>query len=151
MRFSFVLPALLLIGATGCASLGEPYRPVDTIPAGKALVYIYRPPSLGGAAISYTVHAGQTPVGKLPNGGYRSYLADPGETEFWAKTESRSSVTEVLEAGKTYYLKGTVAVGILAGRPRLTFQTEAIGRTEIASCRVIPDAPSPSAVGSGKH
>ena len=151
MRFSFVLSALLVIGATGCASLGEPYKPIDTIPAGKALVYIYRPSSFVGGAISYTVHAGETPVVKLANGGYASFLADPGETEFWAKTEARSSVTELLEAGKTYYLKGTVGVGIVAGRPKLSFESEAAGRSEIASCRAIPAAPSAPAVSSGKN
>ena len=153
MRFctrSLMIAMLLAAGALGCAALGEPYQPVSAVPSGKALVYIYRPKSFVGAAISYTVHVGNVPAVKLVNGGYTAFIADPGETEFWAKTEARSSVTEALKAGKTYYLKGTVGVGLVAGRPKLSFEAEERGRSEIAACRQIPEAETTSAVSAGR-
>jgi hypothetical protein len=137
---------LLVATAVGCASLGEPYQPVSAVPADKALVYIYRPKSFVGAAISYTVHVGNVPAVKLVNGGYTTFIADPGETEFWAKTEARSSVTEFLKAGNVYYLKGGVGIGLVAGRPKLGFVSAQAGQLEIASCRTIPAEPAQAAV-----
>ena len=142
-----VVVMLLTLTSLGCASLGSPYHALPSVPDDKALVYVYRPKSFIGAAISYTVHAGETPVVKLVNGGYRAYVADPGETEFWAKTEARSSVTERLEAGKVYYLKGGVGVGLVAGRPKLSFVSPEQGQVEIASCRAVPEQPSGVAAG----
>jgi len=131
--------AVLAISMTsGCASLGAPYQPVTSIPDGKALVYIYRPSSFVGGGVSYTVHAGEEPVIKLYNGGYTAQFLDPGETEFWAKTEARASVTENLKPGKTYYLQGGVGVGFIAGRPKLAFVPESTGRLEITGCKAIP-------------
>jgi hypothetical protein len=129
----------ILLAASGCASLGEVYQPMPSVPEGKAVVYIYRPKSFVGAMISYTVHVGKTPAVELVNGGYRAVVVDPGETEFWAETEARSSVTELLKPGRTYYLRGTLGVGIIAGRPKLLFTPEEQGRSEIASCRQIPE------------
>ena len=49
--------------------------------------------------------------------GYFPYYADPGELEFWAKTESTSSVTVDVKAGDTAYVRGSVGVGFFVGRP----------------------------------
>ncbi len=141
---------LLTIASLACASLGTPYQALPSVPEGKALVYVYRPKSFVGSAISYTVHAGDAPVVKLVNGGYRTYVAEPGETEFWAKTEARTSVTERLEAGKTYYLRGGVGVGLVAGRPKLSFVPAEQGQTEIASCRTVPERTPESGVSAGQ-
>ena len=134
---------LLLLGVLamtqfGCASLGKPYEPVASIASDKAVVYIYRPSSFVGAAVSYTVNAGTTPVVKLYNGGYFPYVTGPGELELWAQTESKSAVTLDLKAGDRKYVKGTLGVGFLVGRPNLTVVDTALAESEIKECKLIP-------------
>jgi hypothetical protein len=133
--------ALSLVALTflsGCASLGQVYQE-EPIPQDKGLVYLYRPSSFIGGGVSYDVKVGETPVTTLYNGGYYPYFSDPGEVEFWAKTESKSAVTLDVKAGETYFVKGTVGVGLLVGRPHLTVVPNETGGKEIADCKMIPD------------
>jgi len=138
-KLVFSLSLLLVALLSGCASLGPVYQKVETVPADRGLVYIYRPSSFVGGGVSYDVKVGETPVTTLYNGGYYPYLSAPGEVEFWAKTESRSAVTLDVKAGETYFLKGTVGVGLLVGRPHLTVVPNETGAGEIAGCKLIPE------------
>jgi len=95
-----------------CAStsvFSQKFEPVKEIPEGKALVYIYRPGSMVGAAVHYTVNANEEKVSDahLKNKSYLVYFADPGRYTFWAQvTNTRREVDLDVEAGKTYYIKG---------------------------------------------
>lgn len=131
-----------LLSFTGCASLGPAYKKVESIPEGKGLVYFYRPSSIIGAGVSYDIRVGESPIVTLYSGGYYPYFANPGETEFWAKTESKSSVTLDVKAGDVQYVKGTVGVGIIVGRPHLTVMPAATAETEITDCKLIPEKES---------
>lgn len=132
----FLIVALML---SSCASLGPKFQKVETLQKNKGLVYIYRPKKFVGGGVSYTVAADQTPVTKLYNGGYYPYFSNPGEIEFWAKTEAKSSVTLDVKPGKTYYIRGTVTVGALVGRPHLMIVEPSIGEVEIKECNLIPE------------
>ncbi|NOY84233.1 MAG: hypothetical protein GXO96_05325 [Nitrospirae bacterium] len=135
-----ILPFFLfLITLSGCANLGPVYRNVDSIPQKKGLVYIYRPSAFVGGGVSYNVKTGEKVITTLYSGGYYPYFSDPGEVEFWAKTESKSAVTLDVKTGETYYLKGTVGVGFLIGRPHLMFVTPDIAKTEIQRTKLIPE------------
>ena len=138
-RFGGVLLALVALFLTGCASLGPVYTPVASVPQDKAVIYIYRSPSFVGGAVSYDVHDGENGVvTSLPNGGYYPYIRSPGEVEIWAKTESKSSVTLDLKAGDVKYVKGTLGVGVLVGRPHLSVVSDEVGQSEIKECKMIP-------------
>jgi hypothetical protein len=128
----------LLAALAGCATLGPPFQSLTSIPPGKAVVYIYRPPKLVGSAISFTVNAGELPVATLSNGGYFPYIAEPGRIDFWAVTETTSFVILDVAAGMEYYLKGTIGMGILTGRPHLEQVHPALGRLEILDCKLVP-------------
>jgi hypothetical protein len=87
----------------------QKFTPVKIIPEGKALVYIYRPGSIVGAAVSYTINANDAKVcgARLKNKSYMVYFADPGRYTFWAQvSNTRRAVDLDVEAGKTYYVKG---------------------------------------------
>ncbi|WP_225072842.1 DUF2846 domain-containing protein [Desulfuromonas sp. CSMB_57] len=133
-----VLTLLALALLAGCANLGHVYQE-ELVPQNKGVVYIYRPSRFIGGGVSYDVKVGETPVTTLYNGGYFPYFSDPGEVEFWAKTESRSAVTLDIKAGETYFVKGTVGVGLLVGRPHLTVVPNEAAGKEIADCKLIPD------------
>jgi hypothetical protein len=125
----------------GCATMGPAYQEVTSIPAGKAVVYIYRPPGFVGSALSYLVYADQLPVVSLRNGGYLPYFSQPGTVHFSAMTETESVALITVEAGGSYYLKGTVQMGLLMGRPKLQQVPDGVGRIEIVKCKLLAPGP----------
>ena len=135
-----VFLAVALVGMSvmsGCATSGPKFSKVEHIPEGKGLIYIYRPSSFKGGGVFYDVYAKDKVVTTLRNGGYFPYFADLGENEIWAKTEAKSSVTVDVKAGKTYFVKGGVRMGLLIGRPDLTLATPELGATEVAECNLL--------------
>ncbi|TAL09281.1 MAG: DUF2846 domain-containing protein [Nitrospirae bacterium] len=142
-RVSGVATVLIVLAAVfaaaGCApTLQQVYQRVEAIPPGKALVYIYRPGGFLGGAVYYDVRANGTVVTTLYRGGYYPYIAEPAEIEFSAKTEATDSVTIDVKAGQTYYIKGTVGVGFVVGRPHLTVVPASDAESEIAECKLLP-------------
>ncbi len=94
----------------------QKFEPVKEIPEGKALVYIYRPGSMVGAAVHYTVNANDEKVSEahLRNKTYLVYFPEPGRYTFWAQvTNTRREVDLDVEAGKTYYVRGDCCEFIL--------------------------------------
>ena len=69
--------------------------------------------------MAYTVRANGADIAKLPAKGYFVYSAMPGEVEFSAQTEAKTSVTIDAKAGETYFVKGTVGLGVFVGHPAL--------------------------------
>ena len=150
MRMNTRLGLLLAVGgmsllSAGCASLGPAYTPVSSAPKDKATVYVYRPSAMGGAAVSYTVAVNGADVSSLPSGGYFVYYAKPGENEFAAKTEAKTSVTVDAKAGETYYVKGTIGMGVFVGHPHLLQVTSDVGSQEIVKCKLVPPPASTTA------
>jgi hypothetical protein len=106
-----IIKTLVLFKLTlTCNSVfSQKFNPVNEIPDGKALVYIYRPGSIVGAALSYTVNANdvKVSVARLKNKSYLVYFAEPGRYTFWAQvTNTRRAVDLDVEAGKIYYVRG---------------------------------------------
>ena len=101
--------------AAPAASTGKLAPPA----AGMGQVVFFRPGRLMGAALSFTVHEGQTGVGKLGNGSYFVVEAAPGEHTFTIQSEAKDSLTLEVEAGETYYVEQTIGMGIMMGRPHL--------------------------------
>jgi hypothetical protein len=124
--------------SAGCATLGSAYTPDNNTPKDKATVYVYRPSAMGGGAISYTVAVNGADVSSLPSGGYFVYYAKPGENEISAKTEAKTSVTVDAKAGETYYVKGTIGMGVFVGHPHLLQVSGDVGSQEIVKCKLVP-------------
>ena len=128
----------LLIAAVllaGCAKmpLREDYvkeatAPVVTPDETSGVVYFVRDSAFGGAGISYFIFEDTTKIGLLKSGTYFIHKTTPGKHTYYAETEARSSVTLDVEAGKTYYVEGSVGLGFLAGRPQLMEITEPVAK-----------------------
>lgn len=150
-RLTTILCTLALLA--GCATTGPQFEPASGVPPDRALVYVYREAGFVGGGLSYMVRANDAEVSTLPAGGYFVYHAAPGEIEFSAKTEARTSVTIDAEAGGTYYIKGTVGVGVFVGHPHLVVVPNDVGAKEIAECKLVPgarsDGTAPPPTGSG--
>jgi len=130
--YAFLLVLISLLA--GCAS-GLPFKSVTEIPHGKGLIYIYRPASVVGSAISYDIFTGNEKIGRLLPGGYLTYFATPGELELWGKTEAKGSITLDVKADQIQYVKGSLSVGFFVGRPVLMTVEPEVGQQEIAECK----------------
>jgi len=115
---SILLALGLLAALAGCASLGRPFSPgFRPVREGGGLPL--PPVQLRGLGGFLHGERRELPIVSLSNGGYFPYIASPGRISFWAKTEAESFVIIDVEPGLEYYLKGTVGMGVLVGRPKL--------------------------------
>jgi hypothetical protein len=122
----------------GCAS-GPAFKPVDPIPEGKGVVYIYREHAFMGAgsAVTSDVSVNNAPITNILNGGYYPYISDPGTKHFEVSTETTNEANVVVEAGKEKYLKTTLGMGFVVGHLNLTEVSPEIGKKEIAECNLL--------------
>ncbi|SFL32765.1 DUF2846 domain-containing protein [Lysobacter sp. cf310] len=94
--------------------------PIGVPPQGKGQIVFFRPSKLVGAAVGFKVREGETELGKLRNGKYFVHVAEPGTHEYRVHGETKDVLTMEIEAGETYYVQGTLGMGIIAGRPNLS-------------------------------
>jgi hypothetical protein len=102
--------------ATAPASSGRIAAP----PAGKGQVVFFRPSKFVGMALSFSIHEGDTGVGKLGNGSYFIAVADPGPHAYSIQGEATDTLNLEVEAGETQYVQQTIGVGVVMARPHLT-------------------------------
>src|SRR5438105_10292168 len=69
---------IAVLAMTGCAS-GPAFQKIEDIPADKALVYIYRPSVMHGAALVPYVVINNLNAIPLKTGGYYPYFSAPGD------------------------------------------------------------------------
>lgn len=87
---------------------------VGAPPEGKGLVVFFRPSRFSGGALTFTIRENDTPLGRLPNGRYFVYAADPGVHEF--ESGRNDTLRLEVEEGETYYIQQNIAMGFMAGR-----------------------------------
>lgn len=121
----------------GCGATGAAFKPVDPIPAGKGVVYIYRQPSYLGAGVFGTLTANKIPITKIRNGGYFPYVSNPGPVHFEVTTEATNEANVTVDAGQEKYLKTTIGMGLFVGHLKLSEVSPEIGRREIGECKLL--------------
>lgn len=94
-------------------------------PADKAQIVFFRPNKFAGGAIGFKVREGALELGKLRSGNYFIHLAEPGTHEYTVHSEAKDVLTLEVEEGETYFVQGTITMGVLAGRPNLSPSDEA--------------------------
>jgi len=127
------LPILLVFLISACASVEKDTSPPATSSPkpGTALIYFYRPRRLMGMAVGYNVRENNATVGGLPNGCYFTYDATPGVHTFTAATETTASVTVNVQAGKVYYIEGSLGMGAFVGHPYFTIVSDQQGANDV--------------------
>jgi hypothetical protein len=95
--------------------------------AGKGQVVFFRTGGLMGAAISCNVRdeAGVM-VGALGGGKYFVVQLDPGKRTFTTKSEAKDTLNMEIESGETYYVRCTIGMGVMAGRPNIAVVEKAV-------------------------
>lgn len=101
--------------------------------ASYALLFAYRPRGGVGPIIRYDLHVDDSVVGLMKLGSAYVYkLVKTGRTKVWARTESEAKVLLDVEPRKVYFLRTTVQMGIMVGRPRLDLVNTKIGLQEFS-------------------
>lgn len=105
------------------ASAPAPSEPAAAAPAdgaGTGTIVFFRPSKFVGAAVGFKVREGTTELGKLRNGKYFVLHVKPGTHEYVVHSETKDTLVLEVEAGQTYYVQGTLGMGVVAGRPNLS-------------------------------
>ena len=116
---------VLMLTISGCATsmmLSLKKEPQHFIPSGdpnKGYIYVYRESNLLGCVRGIYVTANGKRIGGLNNGTYFVYEADPGDVfisvENWLGDNPSRKI--LVEAGKKYYLKGSLTFGSMDATP----------------------------------
>jgi hypothetical protein len=96
---------------------------IPTPPEGKGQIVFFRPGGMG-AAIRCTVRENGAMVTRVMGNRYDVIVAEPGPHSYTTKTESTDTVNVEVEPGETTFVKCTIAMGIMAGRPNLSPSTK---------------------------
>ena len=108
---------------------------VPQVKEDKGLIVFYRESAFKGGAIGFNLNHGQEPIGALESGTVLHRYVEPGQHTFWSQAISKDSVTVEAVAGKTYYIKGVVQMGVVAGRPKLAVVSESEAKPAIAKMK----------------
>ena len=122
------------LAISGCAA-GPDFKKVDEIPQGKALIYIYRPPTMWGAALTPSVVIDKLNAIQLTVGGYYPYLSDPGEVTIALIHTGRMATKLPVKTGQTYYVKATLQV---MGAPYIEALSADAAQPELSECKRLP-------------
>ncbi len=115
--------------------LFSPASYTTEVPSAKeqqGLVIFYRVSQFKGKGIRFNINHAQGPLGQLLSGTYLYRYLPPGEHSFWSQAISQDSIKISVEAGKVYYIKGEVRMGVIAGRPKFSQVSEFEALEEIA-------------------
>lgn len=100
-----------------------------------SVLHVYRPRGTGGL-VSYNLYLGDSLICRVNNKSRQQIRINrTGSAELWAKTESKASIPIELVNGKQYYLRCSVAMGVMVGRPSFELVSEKIGKKEIAALK----------------
>lgn len=88
-------------------------------PAGQGQIVFWRPGTIVGAALGCGVNLGTERVSALGRGKYFLLNLQPGAYEFNAKSEAKDVLNLEVEPGEVYYVKCTIRMGLMTGRPNL--------------------------------
>ncbi len=129
-----ILLAVFVI--TSCAS-STPVATADlpTAEPGKGLAIFYRMSSMSGGAMRFDISDEEGSIGQLLNGTVLHKQLEPGEHSFSTQglsVDGVDSITVNVEAGKTYYFKGSVLPGWPTGRPKFAQVTESEAQKDLA-------------------
>jgi hypothetical protein len=134
MKTAILSIALIITSflAGGCAVEGPSWQQAEVLD-GKAVVYIYRPYSILGAAIVPSVNCGESSIAVGP-GGYHAFHVDAGAASCNSYSEVSSVVNFDVNSGQEYYVKEEMDWGILVAHVHLSLEDAQTARSEIQAC-----------------
>jgi len=100
-----------------------------------AKLFVYRSGG-SGAFIGYDLYLGDSLLCRVKNNSRQEIIiTQKGMNSLWAKTESVAAIPIDIEFGKEYYLKCSIKMGIVVGRPRLQLVDKMQGISEYSTIK----------------
>jgi hypothetical protein len=93
---------------------------LPTPPEGKGVVVFYRARAIKGAAVWFKVREDGKELGKLTNGVYFVQIVDPGLHTYTAATENKDTLKLEVDPGETYFVEGSITLGMFIGEANLS-------------------------------
>jgi hypothetical protein len=98
-----------------------------------ALLHIYRHSGVG-ALMGFDLHLGDSVICRVKNKWKETVKIDKdGLHTLWARTESKTEIPIDIRFGNEYYIRCSVAMGVLVGRPKLELVDNKTGELEFRS------------------
>lgn len=95
-----------------------------------AKLYVYRPNG-AGLFVGYDLYLGDELICTVKNNTKQEIkITRQGINTLWAKTEAKSEVPIEIVFGKEYYLRCSVGMGLVVGRPQLQLVDKVLGKSE---------------------
>lgn len=89
-------------------------------PAGDmGTVVFFRPSKMVGALVGFKVREGEKELGTLSSGSYFVVHVPAGAHAYTVHSEAKDVLNVEVEPGETYYVQGSISMGVLVGRPNL--------------------------------
>lgn len=86
---------------------------------GMGNVVFFRESKFVGAMVGFKVREGEQELGKLSNGTYFVTQVPPGAHAYTVHSEAKDVLNLEVERGQTYYVQGSISMGVMVGRPNL--------------------------------
>jgi len=100
-----------------------------------AKLYVYRPGG-AGALVGYDLYLGDSLICRVKNNSRQEIkITKKGINSLWAKTEAKAEVPIDIEFGKEYYLRCTMGMGVMVGRPQLQLVDRMQGKSQYNSIK----------------
>lgn len=135
-RSAFLL-VLFLVGLVFSCSPEQQgdfqYVSQDDVPAGKAVFYLYRPPSIATFGLCNVAFNDEV-VGALQPGQYTVYFVSPGKTRVEASKPYGAFVTVNVKANKQYFIRQKWVFKSKGFSPVIEHMTEIKAQNEIGRC-----------------
>lgn len=106
--------------ATEVAATASLPAGISAPPEGMGQIVFFRESKMMGAAIGFIVREGEAELGKLRNATYFVHPTTPGQHSYVVHSEAKDMMNIEVEAGETYYVSGSLSMGVFAGRPNLS-------------------------------
>ena len=115
--------------------VGAEMADVDSalIGADYAIINVYRS-SGQGALVSYDLYWGDLIICQVKSNFCESIkVYQDGLNSLWARTEAKSEIPINVEFGKIYYVRCSISMGVMVGRPKLEMVDNKTGKAEFNS------------------
>lgn len=142
-RWLTTLLALLLLLLSGCASVPMGSMESDAKAktfsepsSGTAGLYIYRN-SVVGQALTKSLSIDGKSIGKSANKVYFYKEVLPGKHTIATESEFSDNTLEiVVDAGKLYFIRQYIKLGVFVGGANLEVVSEEVGRKDVLECSI---------------
>lgn len=144
-RFGLGTLLALALVLAGCAATGPKFTEVEasmpTLQDGQGRIVFYRSSSMVGVAVQPDLKLNDQVVGTSKPGSFFFVDRSAGRYTASARTEVESSVEFELRPGETVYVRSSITMGLLVGRPDLRQETALQAMREMPTLAYIGSVP----------